>query len=115
MIAKGGKHKTEESIGKTDNENLTLSFLLDQNVSVDNVNQASMMLTSAAAKELENELKRKGASSGNKLDSSGFSQKKAGSISCTKIGGTDSSKTKPKVNINSSPIPVKKKPTVEPK
>ena len=103
--------KTEETSlpERNKHENLSLSFLLDQNVSVDSIN--APMVSSSMAREMENELKKKtgssistGSTSTSKID-----VRKSVNGPMTGKNVSDSAKPKPKVAINTSPIPVKKK------
>lgn len=102
------KFKPEEvAQGLVDPENLTLSFLLDQNVSMDSVN-LQMPTSSTTVKELENELKKRDISSltnNSKIEG----KKQLNNVSAMNKTLNDTSKTKSKITINSSPIPVKKK------
>jgi len=102
--------KTEENPPENNNrENLSLSFLLDQNVSVDSINLSAPMVSTSTAKEMENELRKKaslGTGSVGKIDPA-MRKSVAGQITGKNV--SDPSKPKPKVAINTSPIPVKKK------
>jgi len=100
------KFKPAEIAQGIDPENLTLSFLLDQNVSGDSIN-LQMPTSSTTVKDLENELKKRDVTSltnNSKIEG----KKQIGNVSMNK-NTTEASKVKPKITINSSPIPVKKK------
>lgn len=102
------KFKPEEipPLGIPDsNENYTLSFLLDQNVSMDSVN-LQMPTSSSTVKELENELKKNTPAA---TINSKPEVKKASSVVMANNTKPTNDKNKPKITINSSPIPVKKK------
>ena len=100
------KFKPEELQGGVDTENLTLSFLLDQNVSGDSIN-LHMPSSTNTIKELESELKKRDVMSVNhsKIES----KTKTPIVPCGNKSTHDASKVKPKITINSSPIPVKKR------
>jgi len=101
------RFKTEECPPEHNNrENLSLSFLLDQNVSVDSINSSAPMVSSSTAKEMENELRKKTSLVGNV---SKPEVRKSVSGPMTTKNVSDSAKPKTKVAINTSPIPVKKK------
>ena len=115
------KSKTEE-MSSNATEQLSLSFLLDQNVSVDSINLPASIANSTAAKELESELKRQGtyrdillAGNTSKLDTSTTSYKKMNSSIITGRHSIETSKPKPRVPIMSTPVTVKKKPMNEAK
>jgi len=102
--------KTEENpLPENKHENLSLSFLLDQNVSVDSI--SAPMVSSSMAKEMENELKKKASSSISTGSTSigKIDPRKSVNGPMTSKNVSDSAKPKPKVAINTSPIPVKKK------
>lgn len=113
------KLKSDTSSPKKD-ENLSLSFLLDQNISVDSsINFPTGIMSGAAARELEGEYKRKGnlkeASNTSKTETSNVSRGKVASTAMMSKTMSDPNKNKLKVPINTTPITVKKKSANEPK
>ena len=113
------KLKSDNNSPKKD-ENLSLSFLLDQNISVDSINFPAGIMSGAATRELEGDYKRKGnlkeASNTSKTETSNISQRKVNNTSTMSKTMSDPNKNnKLKVPINTTPVTVKKKSTAEPK
>ena len=107
--------KNEEQPSMTA-EQLSLSFILDQNASVDSTNLPASIVNRNAAKELDSGFTRQSAytstqlaGNSSKLNSSGITYRKSSSTIIPGRHSMDTSKQKGKVPIVTSPVTVKKK------
>jgi len=112
------ENKSEYKSGKGDTDHLTLSFIEDHNMSMDNIHFPTSVLSDTAAREMKKEFIKNGnlrdtliSGNNSKADLSMSSQKKGNSMIAANKSQLDTSKSKPNIIINTSPILVKKKKT----
>lgn len=108
--------KSEYKSGKGDSDHLTLSFFEDHNMSMDNIHFPTSVLSDTAARQIKDEFRKNGnlrdtliSGNNSRADLSMTSQKKASIVPSTNKSQLDTSKSKPNIIINTSPIIVKKK------